>query len=267
LSDTNQFRHALRRERLAHGLSQDALGAQVFVSGSQIGNYESGKSVPPSEVVKGLDEVLGTGTELQQHADKARGEAVAPWLRSWKENEERAVIVRTFQPNLIPGLLQTEDYARTVIAAGPHSPLQVDEMTRERMERQAKTLERPDPVTLTAILGEAALHHGGTPMMQDQLRHLVEVGRRPNVHVRIVPFTAGLHAGLTGAFAIATLPDGSPVVYLDTLVEGEVGTRMRDVHYAATVWEGICGRALPCELSRDLILRVIHEHEQRTKLA
>ncbi|WP_443189979.1 Scr1 family TA system antitoxin-like transcriptional regulator [Micromonospora sp. CB01531] len=96
-------------------------------------------------------------------------------------------------------------------------------------------------------------------MCVDRFRHTVaESGS---------PFTAGVHAGLTGAFAIATLLDGSPVVYLDTLVEGEIGTRMKDVHYAATVWEAICARALPCDLSRDLILRVIHEHERRTKLA
>ncbi|MEU1683944.1 Scr1 family TA system antitoxin-like transcriptional regulator [Micromonospora sp. NPDC005707] len=96
-------------------------------------------------------------------------------------------------------------------------------------------------------------------MCVDRFRHAVpESGS---------PFTAGVHAGLTGAFAIATLLDGSPVVYLDTLVEGEIGARMKDVHYAAAVWEAICARALPCDLSRDLILRVIHEHERRTKLA
>ncbi|WP_410820585.1 Scr1 family TA system antitoxin-like transcriptional regulator [Micromonospora sp. 050-3] len=64
------------------------------------------------------------------------------------------------------------------------------------------------------------------------------------------PFTAGVHAGLKGAFAIATLLDGSPLVYLDTLVEGEIGARTKDVHYAAAVWEAICARALSCDVPR-----------------
>ena len=252
---------------MERGLSQDALGAEVHVSGSQIGHYECGKSVPPDDVAKGLDLLLGTGDECQRLAKQARGEAVAPWLRSWKENEERAVLIRWFEHSLVPGLLQTEAYARAVIAAGPHTEIQVEEMTRERLERQAATLDRPMPVTLTAILGEPVLRYGDPSIMKDQLEHLVDLGHRPNVRIRVVPMSAGLHAGLTGSFAIATLPNGSPVVYLDDLVEGKVGSRTREIHHAANAWEDVCGLALPCDQSRNLILRVIDENEDRANLA
>ena len=196
LADANEFRHFLRQRRMERGLSQDALGAEVHVSGSQIGHYECGKSVPPDDVAKGLDAFLGTGDECQRLAKQARGEAVAPWLRSWKENEERAILIRTYQPNLVPGLLQTEEYARTILAAGPHTEVQVEEMTRERMARQAATLSRRDPLVLTAIIGESVLRHDDPAVMKDQLEHLVDIGHRSNVHIRVVPFSAGLGGDL-----------------------------------------------------------------------
>jgi transcriptional regulator with XRE-family HTH domain len=267
LADANEFRHFLRQRRMERGLSQDALGAEVHVSGSQIGHYESGRSIPPDELAKALDAFLGTGDECQRLVKQARGEAVAPWLRPWKENEERAILIRTYQPNLVPGLLQTEEYARAILAAGPHTEIQVEERTRERMARQAATLSRPDPAMLTAIIGEAMLRHDDPNVMKDQLDHLVDIGHRPNVHIRVLPFSAGLHAGLTGAFAIATLPTGAPVVYLEDQVEGKIGARLQDIRHVSTVWETLCARALPCDQSRNLILRVIDDYEERAKLA
>jgi hypothetical protein len=136
-----------------------------------------------------------------------------------------------------------------------------------RMARQAVTLERSDPVELTAILGEAALRHGDPTIMKDQLEHLVDIGHRPNVRIRVVPFGSGIHAGLTGAFVIASMPNGSPVVYLDDLVEGKVGVRIRELRHAMIAWEDVCARALTCEASRNLMLRMIDEHEQQAKLA
>ena len=268
MADTNEFRHTLRRLRMELGLSQDAVGAAVHISGSQIGHYESGRSVPTEDGAEALDGFFGTGDELQRAATTARGEAVAPWLRSWADNEARAVLLRTFEHSLIPGLLQTEAYARAVIAAGPHSEDQIAEALAIRMARQTATLERRrDPVCLTAIIGEGALRYGDPAMLKDQLEHLIDIGHRPTVNVRVARFASGLHAGLTGAFAIATLPNGSQVVYLDELVEGKVGARMQDLRHAVTVWEMICGKALPCDQSRDLILRVIDEYEHRTDLA
>ncbi|MDG4830775.1 helix-turn-helix transcriptional regulator [Solwaraspora sp. WMMD1047] len=267
MGDQNEFRHLLRALRMQRGLSQDAVGAAVHMSGSQIGHYETGRSVPPEPVADAIDALLGADGELTRTAKDARGEAVAPWLRPWRENEERAHLLRWFEHSLVPGLLQTEAYARAVIEAGPHTPDQIEEAVQIRMKRQAVTLERSDPVEMTAILGEAALRHGDPTIMKDQLEHLVDIGHRPNVRIRVVPFGAGLHAGLTGAFVIASMPNGTPVVYLDDLVEGKIGIRIREVRHAMIAWEDVCARALPCEASRNLMLRMIDEHEQQAKLA
>ncbi|MFV2085280.1 MULTISPECIES: helix-turn-helix domain-containing protein [Micromonosporaceae] len=260
MPDTNEFRHALRRERMARGMSQDALGAKIHISGSQIGNYESGKSIPPRDIANGLDKVLDTGTEMQELAEEARGEAVAPGLRPWTENEERATLLRMHQPLVIPGLLQTEEYARAIIAAGAHTELQVEEMTRERMDRKAATLDRADPVTLTAIIGEPALRYGDPSIMKDQLAHLVDIGHRPNVLVRVIPFTVGLHAGQAGAFIVATLVNDDRVGYIDDQLTGRIISTAREVGRLEKLWENVSDVALSGRQSRDLIQRMIDEH-------
>nr|MDT0662438.1 helix-turn-helix transcriptional regulator [Micromonospora sp. DSM 115978] len=261
MADTNEFRHTLRRERMARGMSQDALGAEIHVSGSQVGNYESGKQIPPDDILDALDAFLSTGGELKRQAQHARGEAVAPWMRSWKANEERAVLLRTFEHSVIPGLLQTEAYARAVLTAGLNSEVQVEEMTRDRMARQAKTIDRADPVTFSAIIGEAAFRHGDPAIMKDQLEHLVDIGHRPNVHIRVVPFSAGLHAGHSGAFALATLADGITVAYADDPIDGKVVSAAKDLRHLTFCWESVNALALPCDQSRALILRVIDEYD------
>ncbi|MDG4831808.1 helix-turn-helix transcriptional regulator [Solwaraspora sp. WMMD1047] len=262
MADANEFRHALRRERQARGLSQDAVGAAVHISGSQIGNYESGRSVPPDDVAGGLDAFFGTGDQLRKSATTARGEAVAPWLRSWNENEERAILLRTFQHSVIPGLLQTEAYARAVISVGPHTEDQVEEALKIRMARQAVTLDRVNPVELTAIICEPALRHGEDVIMKDQLEHLVDVGHRPNVHIRVIPSRAGLHPGHAGAFALATLPTGAPVGYIDDQYEGKVIESVKALRHTLIVWERLCGQALTCEQTRNLLLKVLNDYEQ-----
>ncbi|MDG4764344.1 helix-turn-helix transcriptional regulator [Solwaraspora sp. WMMD406] len=259
MADTNDFRHVLRRERMARGISQDALGAEVYVTGSQIGNYEAGRSIPPDGVARALDEKLGAEGELLKLVAVARGEAVAPWLRPWKTTERQAILLRWYEHSIIPGLLQTEAYARMVVEAGPNTEAQVDGMTHERLERQAATLGRSSPVTLSAIVGEAALRLGDPTIMKEQLEHLVEIGDRPNVHVRVVPFAAGMHAGLGGAFVLASMPDGSSVAYVDGTLEGEVVSKARDLGRLLTAWESICTKALPCDQSRAFILKVVDE--------
>ncbi|WP_422772657.1 helix-turn-helix domain-containing protein [Plantactinospora sp. WMMC1484] len=262
MADTNEFRHLLRKLRTERGMSQDALGAEVHISGSQIGHYESGRSVPVDDMAERLEQALGAGGELRSAADRSRGEAVAPWLRSWADNEGRAIALRTFEHSVIPGLLQTESYARAIIGVGEHTPEQIEEAVRIRLARQATVLDRPDPAILTAIIGEGALCPRGA-IMKAQLEHLVDLGCRPNVHVRVVPFSAGLHPGMAGTFAVATLPDGTTVVYLDALGEGVVGSHVRDVRHAVVTWESVNARALPCDMSRDLILKAIDNHDSR----
>lgn len=233
----------------------------MHITGSQIGHYETGRSVPTDATADALDVLLSAGGDLKEAAIRARGDAVAPWLQPWADNESRAAILRWFEPSVIPGLLQTEAYARAVTAAGLHTLDQIEEAVSTRLRRQAAALDRPDPVTLTAIMDEAVLWHGHPGLMKSQLEHLLDVGLRPNVHVRVVPYAAGLHAGHAGPFVIATLPTGAPVTYVDGQLDGDVASRVGDLIRLSRRWESVCAMSLSCEQTRVLIQRVIRDHE------
>lgn len=263
----NELQDLLRQARQTRGMSQDAVGAEVHMSGSQIGNYENGKAIPPDDIAVLLDAVYGTGRQIREAAAEARGEAVAPWLRPWADNEERSTLLRTFQPNLVPGLLQTESYARMVLAAGLHTEAEVEEMTRDRLARQAATLERPEPVMISAIVAEPVLRTGDPAIMKAQLEHLVDLSCRPTVHVWVIPTSAGVHVGHSGAFVIATLVNGTRIGYLDDQLEGRLASSASKLATLERRWESVNDLALPGRESRDLMLRVIDECDAHASVA
>lgn len=133
--------------------------------------------------------------------------------------ETGAVARLAWELTFIPGLLQTEDYARAVISAGPDDldDAEVGKLTAVRMRRQ-EALRQESPLHLSAVVAEAALRTvaGGPAVMRAQLEHLREAAQMPNVTVRAVPFTAGAHPGMTGAFSVLQYRDGHDVLYYDT---------------------------------------------------
>lgn len=113
---------------------------------------------------------------------------------------------------------------------------------------------------LVAIVGEPALHHGDPAIMKQQLEHLVDIGHRSTVHIRVIPQDAGLHAGLTGAFVVAILPGGSRLGYLDDQLRGRTVSDTDEIGEMERTWESLSALALTCDQSRDLILRMIHDY-------
>jgi len=172
------------------------------------------------------------------------------------------VSLRLFEHTLIPGLLQTEDYARAVLETHPNTSVDViEERITARMARQdVLTREDPPPPILWVLLDENVLNRevGGPRIMYGQLMHLAEVAQRPNVTVQVIPSTV-VHPGLLGAFAIAELDGMSPIVYLETGHDGQtiedpdVGARM-SVRFDALRTEALTGRA-----SLSLIEKVAEE--------
>ncbi|MBA9001571.1 hypothetical protein HNR21_000453 [Actinomadura cellulosilytica] len=123
--------------------------------------------------------------------------------------EDEASEIRTYHVQLIPGLLQTEDYARAVISAGiPDDPAEVDKRLQARMARKT-LLTRPNAPTLKTVLAEPALRQlvGGKSVMRDQLYELRRIARRPNVTIRVLPYTVGAEAGVDGSFVILGYSD------------------------------------------------------------
>ncbi|MGC4899265.1 helix-turn-helix domain-containing protein [Micromonospora echinospora] len=241
------FAGELRRLRTDAGLTQEALGERVSYSASLVAAVEQCRRAPRAEFTERCDEVLNGGGLLVRIRDALMQEALMPWFREWVSIEQEATALRSFQPLVVPGLLQTEEYARALHEGA--SPLVGDAMEQQvaaRMARQV-VLDRPAPPQFVAVLDHSVLTRavGGPKVMRKQLSHLVEVGRRPRVHLHLVPETVGAYPGLNGAFVLATPADGDDVGYLDNQLHGTIVERHADVKSLRQTWESVRAEAMP----------------------
>jgi transcriptional regulator with XRE-family HTH domain len=241
------FAGEMRRLRDGAGLSQEALGERVSYSTSLVAAVEQCRRAPREEFTRRCDDALRAEGLLVRIRDALMRESLMPWFREWVTIEQEATALRSFQPLVVPGLLQTEGYARALyegaaqlVGAAIESPLAA------RLGRQA-VLDRPTPPLLVAVLDYTALERpvGGPTVMREQLRHLAEVARRPRVHLHLVPRGVGAYPGLNGAFVLATLPDADEVGYLDNQLQGTIVERTTDVQSLRQTWESVRAEALP----------------------
>ena len=197
----------------------------------------------------------------------------AGWWQSYDLNqfadyvglEADAVSVKNYQSILIPGLLQTPDYARAVNEAviPQPDPERLEEQTEVRLRRQDRLTQDP-PLRFGPILDEAALHRviGGPAVMEAQLRHLVELSQLPNVTLQVIPFSAGAHPAMDSTFNVLELADAVPgVVYVEGLVGWVYMKRSRDVERYARVFERLYYVALPPRESVELIKKAAVRHK------
>ena len=162
---------------------------------------------------------------------------------------------------VIPGLLQTEDYARAILSVQPGTTEErLDELVTARMERQT-VLSAEHPPFLWCLLDEGVLHRcvGSAEIMHEQLTHLVSVSAQPQVTVQVVPYSVGAHPGMLGHFVIAGLDDTASVVYLDTAAQGQIVETPSVVEQVTLTWEALRSEALPRGASRELITKIAEE--------
>ena len=190
--------------------------------------------------------------------------ALSPDFLLFLGYEESAAAMLHFNPLLVPGLLQVEDYSRAVLGGAYVAPAtHVDEKLRARRRRQQR-LDAPNPPQVDVVLDEAVIRRavGGREVMAGQLRHLAEVSDRPHVSLRVVPFSAGLHPGLGGPFVILEFEDpaADPVLHLET---AGADVTLRDQPAAVEPYRETFGRlqelALDPVASRAFILKVLDE--------
>ncbi|MER6595173.1 DUF5753 domain-containing protein [Micromonospora purpureochromogenes] len=178
----------------------------------------------------------------------------------WRGVEAAACILRTFPPSLVPGLLQTEAYARAVLTAqGTHGPDQVAHLVAGRMERQ-DLLTGEVPKRFTAIMDEAALRRvvGDREIQRAQLERLRELADLPHIRLYVVPVGVGAHPALAGGFVLATLPDGDEVAYVDG-VFGQVMDQPDALDAIGVMWDTLLIEALPQNVSAELIGKLVSE--------
>ncbi|WP_091091035.1 Scr1 family TA system antitoxin-like transcriptional regulator [Micromonospora nigra] len=181
-----------------------------------------------------------------------------PWFRPWAELERDATGLRWYEPLLVPGLLQTEGYARAVLGTGGLvPPSEVDRIVAGRIERQT-VLTRADPPQLVAVIDEVVLRRrvGDRSVMAEQLAHLAALAEWEHVQVRVIPAESPWHTGLAGPFVLGRLPDGTELAYLDNQLRGQVVTDPIDIANLGRRWESVTGEAFPRRRSIELIREV-----------
>lgn len=252
------FAGELRIARTAAGLSQEAFGEAIRYSGSQVAMVETCRRAPVPDFTARCDQVLKTGGLLDRVREATLRMAQTPWFREWPMIEEEATAIRNFEPLVIPGLLQTEEYARSLICGRIILDHDTEQLVATRVARQAG-LTREKPLQYFAVIDEYALRRdiGGPKVMYQQAMRLLELSELPNVHIHIVPAGAGSYGGLDGSFLIATLPDGRDIGYLDHPLGGLQIEGVEDVQALRRAWECVVAEALPRTQSLELIRKVM----------
>jgi transcriptional regulator with XRE-family HTH domain len=229
-----RLRAELRSARQAAGLTQENVAEAMDWSPSKIIRIEAGSTGISTNDLKALlalykvvdaartDELVGLARIARERSWWSDyKDDVSPRFFQFIEHEAAASSMRGFQPLMVPGLFQTEEYARTVIEqfAVTTSPQRVDTLIKIRMKRQ-ELLRRSDAPLMHYVLDEAAIRRqvGGKAVMRRQILYLSEIAKRPNVTVEIVPFTAGVHPGMQGPFVILDLAEAADddVLFLET---------------------------------------------------
>jgi transcriptional regulator with XRE-family HTH domain len=259
------FGAELRHYRTAAGLSQEQLGERIGYSAALVGAVETARRMASEDFTQRCDEVAEIRTggalgRLREHLrDQLHRQVWPSWFREWPSIEREASTLRSWELAVIPGLLETAEYARAVLRAvlPDATDEEVEAQASARMERQ-EILRRQDPPMLWAIMDEGALRRlvGDGPIMHEQFVHLIEMTQNPKVKVLVVPATAGAHVGLSGAFVIAGFRDTPEMVYLDTAAQGQIADHPDIVKACVQVFDTLRAEALPPRASLELITEV-----------
>jgi Domain of unknown function (DUF5753)/Helix-turn-helix domain len=192
------------------------------------------------------------------------GDVLPQWFRAYVDLESAATLIRTYEGQLVPGLLQTEDYMRAVIA-GAHlddPPGEAEQRVQLRLGRQA-LLERADAPRLWAVVDEAALRRpvGGAKVMRAQLERLIEATRLPNVTLQVLPFKVGAHPAMVGAFSILRFADRElpDVVYLEHLSNAVYLDKRDEVEQYLDLMETICVGGEPPARTAQFLDKILNE--------
>ncbi|MGW4638813.1 helix-turn-helix domain-containing protein [Sphaerisporangium sp. NPDC004334] len=253
------FAYELRRYRLEAGLTQAELAHRIGYTTSVVGMVETARRPPGKRLANLCDETLGLDGVLTRLCAIARWETVPEHFRNWMDVEQQATALRSWDPLLIPGLFQVEEYARKVIEGEPGlTPDQRDQHVGSRLRRKA-IFEKEHPPTVWSIMDESVLHRplGGSTVMRTQLEYLLEIAQHPKVIIQVVPYSAESTAGMLSAFTIAELQGASHIVYVESSARGQVIDDRTTILGVAARYDAIRAEAHAQYLSLQLIKDVI----------
>ncbi|HEX4832885.1 MAG TPA: helix-turn-helix transcriptional regulator [Trebonia sp.] len=266
----------LRRLREQAGVSRDDAGYHIRASGSKISRLELGRVSFKERDVSDLLDLYEVDPAAKEQLIALTAEANAtPWWQKYREVvpdwfhvyvglEEAATLIRVYEVQFVPGLLQTEEYARAVVTQGSPNlaPEEVDSRVAVRMGRQ-KLFSRENPPRLWAIVDEAALRRpmGGREVLTGQIKRLIDVTGEPNITLQVMPFKYGGHAAEGGAFTIMRFPEADlpDMVYMEYLTGAHYVDKPDDVEVYAAVMERLSVAGTSPEKTRDMLNEILRE--------
>jgi hypothetical protein len=263
---------ALRRKREAAGVTRERAGEAIRASPAKISRLELGRVGFKERDVADLLTCFGVRdpAERAQFIELARQANTPGWwhryadlLPSWFETylglEQASSVIRNYELQFVPGLLQTRDYARAVTLLGHTDPVEVERRVELRLQRQA-LLTGPNAPTLWAVVDEAALRRSMLPSEQSraQLTHLIEMNELPNISLQVAPFSYGGHAAAGGPFAILRFaePDLPDIVYLEQLTSALYLDKRTDVEHYAAVMDRLCAQVEQPDHTEEILTRI-----------
>lgn len=267
----------LRRLRESSGVTREGAGWEIRASESKISRMELGRVGFKERDVADLLTLYGVTQPAEREAllKLARdannpgwwhryGDVLPAWFQSYLGLEAAAALIRSYEVQFVPGLLQTREYARAVVMLGHGAAgaAEIDRRVGLRMQRQ-QILYRPEAPLLWAVVDEAALRRpiGGPEVMRGQVTALIEATKVPNIRLQVVPFDAGGHAAAGGAFSILRFGDQDlpDIVYIEQLTSAIYLDKRDDVDHYAAAMERLCVEAEPPERTLDILTRILDD--------
>ncbi|WP_215548017.1 helix-turn-helix domain-containing protein [Amycolatopsis sp. CA-230715] len=270
----------LRKLREHAGVTLRQAALELRTTDSSVSKYESGVNRPQWPTVKTLLSLYEASDEDRARVQVFWDEAATatPYIRlpagaskmfrQLVRSEGEASTVRTIAPSVVPGLLQTADYARAVHASAQRSrepKVAADEFVAQRLNRQ-KRLIGPDPLHLHALLDEVVLHRlvGDKEVMRGQLEHLLRAGEMPNVRIQVLPYDIGAYGSMAGTCYLFGYedPEDQAVAYLEHAAGGVWIEDGEDVQHLSTMFDSVSADALSPEDSAEFIRAKVGIHEE-----
>lgn len=266
----HQLGSELRRLREDAGMTRDQAALALGYTAANITHIEKGRNLIRKADLDVLCRTYGAGAEVHAVLEEIRTDArrvgwwstagLPPWLEAYVGLESAAKRLRALELELVHGLLQTEGYARAVHVLAEHmtSPEDVDRRVQARMQRQAR-LTGSTPLELEVVMSEAALRRCGWHPDCDQLQQLAKSLLLPNVTMRLIPFSAGLHGCMSGSFSLMDFDQGvlPRVSYQENIVGGHIADDPKIVAQLEQLYDSLCAQALDPDASLQLLENMI----------
>ncbi|NEA63908.1 helix-turn-helix transcriptional regulator [Streptomyces sp. SID12488] len=247
-SPSARFGQRLRQLRDERGWTQDELGTRMGCTGTHISAVETGRRPPTERFAMSADRAFGTGDMFQRMVHALQNTALLEGFPEYVRQEVRATEIRLFELGIVPGLLQTPEYAAAIARGAVRRGAITEQQAKERLtllaERQASLVRTPPPFVY-AVLDESCIRRsvGGPEAMDTQLDKLVAFAELPNTVLQVAPFDLGERRSFDLPVTLLTLPERSQIAYSESAQQGRLERDMRFVQPMLTAYHQLQAEA------------------------